>query len=546
MAESESAALDVPSGVLPVCFDADAGGGRFLAVFTFLNREDGDVKLHPFIIFKGLDSRKNLELTFGRFTEDIRNLEGREVVIKNEVLKIKLYGLFDLCALNSIIGKQNHSATFPCAWTNVSKEHLKSSNHAGKSHTETECKDVKFLSVQNYETNLTHQLVRQKGKTVAKNGKESGNIIATNLCPLKDMSRYIPPLMHLIMGLTNDLVKALVIHIKKCDESERGNGVVDAHHKKVQEKIIEMYEEIEDLEAQQSNISLARMVVLNDLKRIPLLKEGLIKEASEVAKENYENSKRKNERQSCDASLCLLFACDVVNDWDSKITCRNTCRIHTRCEGIALIEEEGDMPENYECVKCEDKKANEEWIEEALKKRNAHLQKLQLETNIRKVSVQAEIDHHENIEKTLSGPRQRLLKEAMVKLGDVARYHGGDLPGKPVQKLLDDARDEKFDVLKCVEDDKPTFERFSKALTALANASDVLKTRDYGFDDYDLVMIRKVCEQWGNIWPKSFTERNITPKGHILSFVLPKSCEELKTFYKFYRAERRRNSCQHE
>ena len=95
-------------------------------------------------------------------------------------------------------------------------------------------------------------------------------------------------------------------------------------------------------------------------------------------------------------------------------------------------------------VKCEDKNTNEEWIEEALKKRNAHLQKLQLETNIRKISVQAEIDHHENIAKTLSGPWQRLLKQAMVKLGDVARYHGGDLPGKPVQKLLDDARDEKF------------------------------------------------------------------------------------------------------
>ena len=74
-------------------------------------------------------------------------------------------------------------------------------------------------------------------------------------------------------------------------------------------------------------------------------------------------------------------------------------------------------------VKCEDKNTNEEWIEEALKKRNEHLQKLQLETNIRKISVQAEIDHHENIEKTLSGPWQRLLKEAMVKLGDVARYH---------------------------------------------------------------------------------------------------------------------------
>ena len=52
-------------------------------------------------------------------------------------------------------------------------------------------------------------------------------------------------------------------------------------------------------------------------------------------------------------------------------------------------------------------------------------------------------------------------------------------------------------------------------------------------------MISKACEQWGIIWPKSFTERNITPKGYILSFVLPKSCEELKTFYKFYKVEQR-------
>ena len=100
-----------------------------------------------------------------------------------------------------------------------------------------------------------------------------------------------------------------------------------------------------------------------------------------------------------------------------------------------------------------------------------------------------------------------------MKLGDVARYHGGDLPGKPVQKLLDDARDEKFDVLKCVEDDKPTIEQFSKALTAPANASDVLKTRDYGFSDYDLVMIRKACEPVGEYLAKKFHGEKYHSKG---------------------------------
>ena len=97
----------------------------------------------------------------------------------------------------------------------VSKEHLQSENHTGNDHTEKDCKDVRFLSIQEYETNLTHHLVRQEGKSVSKSGKEAGSIIATNLCPLKDMSRYIPPLMHVAMGLANDVLKELIKHVKK-------------------------------------------------------------------------------------------------------------------------------------------------------------------------------------------------------------------------------------------------------------------------------------------------------------------------------------------
>ena len=90
--------------------------------------------------------------------------------------------------------------------------------------------------------------------------------------------------------------------------------------------------------------------------------------------------------------------------------------------------------------------------------------------------MQSEIDHRENVEQIVSGPRQRLMKEAMVKLGDIARYHGGDLQGKQVQKLLDDAREEMFEILKSIEDDQPAHNRFSRALSILANASDALKT----------------------------------------------------------------------
>ena len=50
LAESED--LDFSNGILPVCFDGDAGGGRFVATFAFMNRHDKDVKLHPFLLFE--------------------------------------------------------------------------------------------------------------------------------------------------------------------------------------------------------------------------------------------------------------------------------------------------------------------------------------------------------------------------------------------------------------------------------------------------------------------------------------------------------------
>ena len=80
---------------LPVCFDADAGGGRFVATFAFLNRKDSSVVLHPFLVYEGSDCRANLEMTLGEFTEDIREMENKAVLINNENVIIKQFGLFD-------------------------------------------------------------------------------------------------------------------------------------------------------------------------------------------------------------------------------------------------------------------------------------------------------------------------------------------------------------------------------------------------------------------------------------------------------------------
>ena len=67
-----------------------------MAIFAFMNRNDSEVKLHPIVLYEGSDSRQNLEITLGTYTKEIRNMEGKEITLGSEQVKIKLFGLFDL------------------------------------------------------------------------------------------------------------------------------------------------------------------------------------------------------------------------------------------------------------------------------------------------------------------------------------------------------------------------------------------------------------------------------------------------------------------
>ena len=120
---------------LEVCLDLDAGGGRVVAEFGFLNENSQTPKIHPFLLFEGHNVRNNLEISLGGLTEQIRQTDKANVSIDGKLLKIKIYGLVDLCALNTVIGKQNHSATYFCAWTNCKLDHIR--NHKNVEHTES-------------------------------------------------------------------------------------------------------------------------------------------------------------------------------------------------------------------------------------------------------------------------------------------------------------------------------------------------------------------------------------------------------------------------
>ena len=241
--------------------------------------------------------------------------------------------------------------------------------------------------------------------------------------------------------------------------------------------------------------------------------------------------------KNCDAEICLIFPCDEENDFDQMFTCINNCTIHLRCEGIILLNSDQSLSDEYKCVKCRSKVSNRDWIENELMENNKNLTVLQNNTTIKLTTITANIDSLEQNENEMSGPRQNILKESMKVLGDIARFHGGELQGKQVQKLLDDARNETFNILECINDCKDIKDKFVRAFTTLANISDILKLPVETFNDEEVSMIKKVCEDWGRQWPVDFPKRNLTPKGHILIFTVPKIIEEKRMFYRYYKVE---------
>ena len=142
---------------LKICYDADGGGGRFIAEFSILNGKDQKITLHPFLIYEGTDVRENLEVVFSSFTNQIFALEGEHFKVNGIEVVVEQFGVFDLCCLNTLIGKQSHSATYPDCWTDVTREHLQ--NHKYKDHTPNQCKSINFLSLKDYDKNVTHHSV---------------------------------------------------------------------------------------------------------------------------------------------------------------------------------------------------------------------------------------------------------------------------------------------------------------------------------------------------------------------------------------------------
>ena len=93
----------IHSEELYLCLGGGRGGGRFVAEFAFLNTQDKSITIHPMLIFEGSDCRENLLGTQGKLAPQISRLEGATINVKGRQLRLKIFALFDLCALNAVL-----------------------------------------------------------------------------------------------------------------------------------------------------------------------------------------------------------------------------------------------------------------------------------------------------------------------------------------------------------------------------------------------------------------------------------------------------------
>ena len=94
--------------------------------------------------------------------------------------------------------------------------------------------------------------------------------------------------------------------------------------------------------------------------------------------------------------------------------------------------------------------------------------------------------------------------------------------------------------LSCIAEEEPEKARgYLYLFKIFANVWQALRhpPADGQFDDEDLNEIISYCQAWSKRLPIIFPDRNITRKGHVLSFHIPEYLRKYRSHYLYYNLE---------
>ena len=139
------------------------GVGRNINCFAFLSvAPTTKLRVHPFNLFEGADSKRNSSLTLYEQSILLRKLNGHHITINGIQRKIKVLVTSDYKALETIIGRQLGRPTSIGIHTTLTLQQASSQGHGGKPVDWESLKDqVKWKTKQDYIINNANTIIEK-------------------------------------------------------------------------------------------------------------------------------------------------------------------------------------------------------------------------------------------------------------------------------------------------------------------------------------------------------------------------------------------------
>ena len=128
----------------------------------------------------------------------------------------------DFHFIDDMLGHQGSGSTFPSSIDLVTLDHLW--NHGGHPHTPETC-SVELRSVDDYQLNYNENLCDDRCHgNMRENGKHHNSVIEKMLFCIKDLRFVVPPVLHILLGITLYLYNVLLGYCQQLDKEEIGYG----------------------------------------------------------------------------------------------------------------------------------------------------------------------------------------------------------------------------------------------------------------------------------------------------------------------------------
>ena len=334
-----------------ILFAGDKGGGHMKFHVEIINSiTSGSVdNVHLFCMFEAADTLENMWKVFGIFREQIVAIQKDDFSIDGRKVKIFLGGDFHF--LDDMLGHQGSAATFPGCLDLVTLDHLR--NHGGLPHTPKNC-SIALRSVEDFDLNYNENLCDDRANgDMRENGKYHNSVIEQMLFPIRHLDFVVPPVLHIVLGITLLLYNILFCFCQQFDQNE-GENVAGREERELQmqewqESSISLSGKQQELEKLGEDV----VEIENRISRIEAVLTGDHVGNLRIAKLGGRNS-RKGAVQKCDSTLvCCITPVDTQVKWVQCDNCQKW--LHAFCECLTLAEELSvETQETYICLSCRD------------------------------------------------------------------------------------------------------------------------------------------------------------------------------------------------